>query len=101
MSVALSAVERIEYRLALIQPSSRAVLTWVDPQNAQRLPRLCIPMNVRVTPYLHQAIHATWDLRGVVLDYLPSEVDGSRCAIVELLLENIPASLRPMVLDQV
>src|SRR5258708_15148402 len=100
MPVALSAVEGIEYCLALILPSSRTVLTWVGPDNAQQLPRLCIPMNVRVTAYLQQAVDAAWDLRGVVLDYIPSEVDGRRCAIVELLSEDIPASLRPIALDQ-
>jgi hypothetical protein len=101
MSVALSAVEGIEYRLALVLPGSSNVMTWAGSGNARRLPRLCIPTNVRVTAYLHQAVDAAWDLRGVVLDYLPSEVDGSRCAIVELLSDDIPASLQPVVVDQV
>lgn len=96
-SCSLALTEDIEYSVALIQAIDRTVLCPSGADKTQRLPRLWIPINVRVTTHLHKAVYAAWGLRGVVLDYLPSELDSSRCAAVELLLsQNIPAALRPV-----
>lgn len=101
MPAPLSSIEGIDYSLALIHPSSHAVLCSIGPDNARRLPHLWSPTNVRVTAHLRQAIQATWGLRGAVLDYLPSEVGGSRCVAVELFSADIPTGLRPFDVEQV
>lgn len=101
MSAPLAAIEGIEYSLALIHPGARTVLCSLGPNGSQRLPRLRIPTNVRVTVHLRNAIHAAWGLWGIVLDYLPPAVDCSRCAVIEVISEDLPPALRSIDLEDV
>lgn len=90
--------ENQEYRIAMIHPVSKAVLT-TDGTGA--LPRISIPVYTRVTQQAHRAIEAAWSLRGFILDYLSSERDSSPCAVLELLHSEISASLRWRTVDEI
>ena len=85
-----------EFRIALIHPTSGAVLTVEGPDGRRRLPRVKIPIYTRVTQRLHRAIDTEWKIRGVVLDYLQSEeaATSSPCAVLELVSEQTPDTLR-------
>lgn len=97
MPLSASSVENKEYRIAMIHPGSKAVLT---ADGTGSLPRISIPAYTRVTQQAHGAIEAAWSLRGIVLDYLPSEKDASPCAVLELLHRETSDSLRWRTIDQ-
>lgn len=103
MPSSLANIDAIEYSVALIQPRDRTLLCpLVGADKTRALPRFRIPINVRITVHLRNAIYAAWGLRGVVLDYLPSEICGSPCAVMELFLfQDVPAALRPVDLQDV
>jgi len=101
MAVNLAAVEPNEYRVAMIDPASGAVLTVKNPNGAAHLPRIQIPANTRVTEYLLKAIQTAWKVRAVVLDYLQSEDGYWRCAVLELLPGKAPTALCPMDIHEI
>ena len=99
MTGPLSVAEAREHRILLIDPASLSILAS-GPHSSARLPRIQIPTQTRITPFLHSALTANWGVRGTVLDYLSFDSGDSPCAVLELLSDKIPAIFREVGVDQ-
>jgi hypothetical protein len=93
-------LEQTEYRLVLVRFGSQAI--WVDRANgALRLPRVTIPRWTRAAEQLQQVIEASWHLRTIVLEFLPSKMDSAPCAVVEITSSETPDSLAAASIEQI
>jgi hypothetical protein len=100
MAACAPTVAYTEYRIVLILPGSRALLSLHHHNGAARLPRVRVPARSRPTPRLQKTIESTWGVRGVVLDYWSLEESLSPCAVIELLSEDLTDGLYPVVPEQ-
>jgi hypothetical protein len=73
----------MEYRLALILPQSRQLLTNTE-FNVVCLPSISIPASHRPAEYLTKVIEDMWQMKTIVLDILTDISAPSRCAIIEV-----------------
>jgi len=101
VAASVPAVEYAEYRIAVIHPTTATVLVVDHGDTSTRLPRVRIPKYTRVTRRLHEAILATWNVRGVILDYLQFENSSCPCAVLELLSVETPNALRAVYVHHV
>ncbi len=93
-------LEQNEYRLALVRCGSQAI--WVDRvDGALRLPRVAIPRWTRAPEQLQRVVEADWDLRAVVLDFLPNKVNSAPCAVVEIMSSGEHNSLIAASIDEI
>jgi Phosphotransferase enzyme family len=89
-----------EYRLFLVsaQPSHflafREGLCW-------RVPRLSIPKRARSTEQLHRAVHDSFGLHIIVLDFPATEFPDTRCVVAELHLGQVPHHLTSVPWEQI
>jgi hypothetical protein len=89
-------VETTEYRLVLVLPDSRKILAISDG-DGYRLPSIGVPQWTRPAEQLQKAIHKTWKLHVLVLDF----VDGSPiCAVAEVFVSDQPAGFKAVSLEQ-
>jgi hypothetical protein len=100
MAVEETAVEMMQYRLAIVRPDSRKLLT-VDAIGGCRLPIVSIRSLARPAEQLQKAMRHAWSLNALILDFLPSSPGTSRCAVAELLDSDPGSELREATLEQV
>lgn len=92
--------EQNEYRLVLVRFGSQAI--WVDrADGALRLPRVTIPRWMRQAEQLQLATEARWQLRTIVLDFLPGKLDSAPCTIVEIMPSGAHDSLTAASIDEI
>jgi hypothetical protein len=84
MAVEEETLETMEYRLVLVEPGSRKVLT-LDGNESRRLPRVRIPMRARPAEQLRKASKSAWGLDVLILDFFPSHDNSPSGAVAELL----------------
>ena len=75
--------DHLSYRLLLILSLSRQLL-GVPHGEGVSLARISVPRWTRQAEQLTQAIATMWQLRVVVLDFLPPNDSGEFCAVVEV-----------------
>jgi hypothetical protein len=77
-------LESVEYRVILVEAESRAVLA-LDIGGSYTLPRVCIPKGTRPAQHLQAAIHSTWGLNALILDFVEADGSSLPCVIAMLL----------------
>jgi hypothetical protein len=84
MSPHYAPFERDEYRLIFVQHGSRAI--WAE-RGADRLllPRVEVLTGRRPAEQLQEVIKSVWNIRVIVLDFLPPRQGSVPCAIAEIL----------------
>ena len=92
--------ETAEYRIALVQPDSNALLV-ADGVAGYRLPRVCIPCCCRAAWQIQKALQADWGLHALVLDFVRPGDSASQCAVAEVLAAGSASDLMAIELDQV
>lgn len=93
-------LEQNEYRLVLVRFGSQAI--WVDrADGALRLPRVSIPRWMRPAEQLQLAIEARWQLRAIVLDFLPGRMESAPCAVVEIMSLGAHDRLAAASIDEI
>jgi hypothetical protein len=76
-------VEQEEFRVVLVSPSSRMVLIETH-ETSYRLPRISIHKRSRHAEQLNEILHAKWNLRTIVLDFLPASEGSGPGAVIEV-----------------
>jgi Phosphotransferase enzyme family len=76
-------VNDLEFRLALVWPDRRQLLT-VARDNAVRLPRVTIPPCTRLAEQLTRTVKERWGFDSVVLEVLPDGLTSAPCAVIEI-----------------
>src|ERR1019366_10664143 len=71
-----------EYRVALVPSGSQMVLAERDSAGL-RLPCVSVPRWSRPAEQLTQAILTKWNVRSIVIDFLPGMTTSPRCSVVE------------------
>jgi hypothetical protein len=94
-----SIAETTDYRLILVQPDSRKVLT-IKTTDGHRLPSVGIPHWTRPAKELQKAIQATWKLHVIILDILASPDGGPFCAVAEVLPSEKSEELEAVAFEQ-
>ena len=84
MAVEENMLERMEYRLVLVEPESRKVRV-LGGNEGWRLPRVRVPMHTRPAEQVRKASKSAWGLDVLILDFLPSRDTSPRVAVAELL----------------
>lgn len=100
MSVEEASAETTEYRVILVQPDLRKILT-LETAGEYCLPRVQIPKWTRPTEQLQKAVKARLGLCVFVLDFLATKRDCTYCAIAELLSPNANSELRAVTLENI
>jgi hypothetical protein len=85
MAEAQTMFETLEFRVALVDPSSHALLV-LDLANGDRLPRVRIPRWLRPAQQLQKEIHATWGVRVVILDIVREDCGSASLVVAEPLM---------------
>lgn len=93
-------VERNDYRLALIVPQMKMLLTE-DAGAAARLPRISLPKCTRPAEQAQQIVHETWGMHVLMLDCLASSQDAPRCLVAQVLTSRCANTLIPQRLDSI
>jgi hypothetical protein len=94
-----SIAETTDYRLILVQPDSRKVLT-IKTMDGHCLPSVGIPPWTRPAKELQRAIQARWKLHVIILDLLASPDGGPFCAVAEVLPSEKSAELGAVAFEQ-
>jgi hypothetical protein len=93
-------VDSIEYRVVLVDPRLRGLIT-VEMEGQFRLLRVSIAPATRLARQLQLGLEHTWGVRGVVLDLVPFNTDHPRCAVAELLTTDFATPLRVVCLEEI
>jgi len=75
-----STPETVEYRIAMVEPRSRAILGF-ETQGSYRLPRVFISRKLRHTQQLTAAAEIKWGLKVLILDFLSETGDDAPIAV--------------------
>jgi Phosphotransferase enzyme family len=89
-------VETTEYRLVLVLPDSRKILA-INNADGYSLPSISVLQWTRPAQQLREAIHATWKLHVLILDFFHG---SPLCAVAEVLVLGPPTYLAASSLDQ-
>lgn len=84
--------DHLSYRLLLILSRSRQLL-GVPHGEGVSLARISVPRWTRQAEQLTQAIATMWQLRVVVLDFLPPNDSGEFCAVVEVRSDDFAEAM--------
>jgi hypothetical protein len=79
--------ERDQYRVALVLPWSKMVLAERHGK-ALRLPRIYVPQWTRNAEQLTNVLLRNWNVRSIVIDFLPGTSEIPRCAVIEVHTRN-------------
>ena len=82
-------VETIECRVAIVDPSSKAVLA-LQMSDRTTLPHVQLSRRTRFAQQLTSAIYATWGLQVLILDSLKTGSSSTNCIVVALLIAGVP-----------
>jgi hypothetical protein len=92
--------EAIEYRLIMVQPESRKVLT-IETMEGGILPSVRILPWARPAEHLRKAVRAKWGLHIFILDVFRTQSVFRYCAIAELLISDTGSGLKPATLNAI
>jgi phosphotransferase family enzyme len=93
-------LEQEEYRLFLVSGHPR-YLSAYRKGSCWRVPRICIPKGMRSTEQLHRAVHDSFGLHIIVLDFPAVEFPDSRCVVAEIHSGRVPHHLEPVPWKQI
>lgn len=85
------------YRLALVAAGSHNLLASYEV-GSFRLPRLSIAKWTRNAAEIQKAIHAKWNVQGIILDFLDARSGLSPCVVVQVLGASSGKGLCPVSL---
>ena len=100
MAVTAPILETMEYRIVIVLPESRAILT-LNTSGDHQLPRVSIPRRMRPAQALRQAVETKWSLNVLILEYLQREDNSASCVMAELLTPIADSALDATPLDRV
>jgi len=96
MAEAPTIVEALEFRVALVDPASYALLV-LDTPDGYRLPRVRVPRWLRRAQQLQKEIQATWGVRVVILDIVMTDRSSTCYAIAEPLMPVTSSAFKSVV----
>jgi hypothetical protein len=96
MSAQEGVIEITEYRLVLVLPESRKILTISDA-DGYHLPSVSIPQWTRPAKQLQDAIRNVWKLNVIILDFLRG---FPFCALAEVVAASQGTDLKTVSLEQ-
>jgi hypothetical protein len=87
MSIVLNLADTIEFRIALLDPSSGMI--WATRESdGFHLPRVRIPKWTRSVEEINKSVHDKWQITSLILTFLNRRDDQPRCAVVEVMLPH-------------
>lgn len=99
MATAVTSLKSVEYRVALIEPDSCALIA-LDTGDGCKLPRVRIPTGMRPVQELRKAIRSTWGLHVLILDLVKADDSSTHCVIAQLLTPLTSRSLERIAPSQ-
>lgn len=89
-----------EYRLIFVQSRSRTV--WIDRDaNGPRLPRIAVQKWGRPAAQLQEAMEAAWNIRVILLAFLPCTQNSIPCAVAEIMTSEPHTFLTATATDEI
>jgi hypothetical protein len=79
--------KRDQYRVVLVLPWLKMVLAERHGE-ALWLPRIDVPPWTRAAEQLTSVLLTNWNVRSIVIDFLPRTLEISRCAVIEIRTRN-------------
>jgi hypothetical protein len=98
MTTAANALETVEYRIAMVQPGSDAILV-LDVAGRYCLPRVRIPQWTRPAQQLGKTIRATWGLDVLILNTVKTSDSYGPCVVAELLTKGASSDFKRVTLS--